>query len=207
MRWGKCVASAFLIFHSGIESGKTCLHFTLYSIGVRHGLVHPADGFVTLDQLTKKCAVLFLKGQDPVILIRNVFQLYYLENHGAAFGLLQGRRSVFICITVIILALIIYLYVRIPFKRKFRVLRILMVLIAAGAVGNFIDRVTQHYVVDFFYFEWINFPVFNVADIYVTCATILLVLVILFRFRDEDVGEILSSIRGKRKKESEPEEK
>ena len=61
--------------------------------------------------------------------------------------------------------------------------------------------------VDFFYFEWINFPVFNVADIYVTCATILLVLVILFRFRDEDVGEILSSIRGKRKKESEPEEK
>ena len=108
---------------------------------------------------------------------------------------------------MIILALIIYLYVRIPFKRKFRVLRILMVLIAAGAVGNFIDRVTQHYVVDFFYFEWINFPVFNVADIYVTCATILLVLVILFRFRDEDVGEILSSIRGKRKKESEPEEK
>ena len=42
--------------------------------------------FVTLDQLTKKCAVLFLKGQDPVILIRNVFQLYYLENHGAAFA-------------------------------------------------------------------------------------------------------------------------
>ena len=83
--------------------------------------------FVTLDQLTKKCAVLFLKGQDPVILIRNVFQLYYLENHGAAFGLLQGRRSVFICITVIILALIIYLYVRIPFKRKFRVLRILRI--------------------------------------------------------------------------------
>lgn len=156
---------------------------------------------VILDQLTKKWAVLFLKGQDPVILIKNVFQLYYLENHGAAFGILEGKSAVFICITMIILALIIYLYARIPFKRKYRILRIFMVLIAAGAVGNFIDRISQHYVVDFFYFNLINFPVFNVADIYVTCATILLIITILFCFRDEDVNELLCSIGLKKKNE------
>ena len=137
---------------------------------------------VMIDQLTKKWAVLFLKGQDPVILIKNVFQLYYLENHGAAFGILEGKSAVFICITLIVLALIVYFYVRIPFQRKYRILRIFIVLIAAGALGNFIDRITQHYVVDFFYFCLIDFPVFNVADIYVTCATVLLIVTILFRF-------------------------
>lgn len=156
---------------------------------------------VMLDQLTKKWAVLFLKGQDSVILIKNVFQLYYLENHGAAFGILQGRSVVFICITIIILAVIAFLYIRIPFKKKYRILRIFMVLIAAGALGNFIDRVTHHYVVDFFYFNLIDFPVFNVADIYVTCATILLIITILFRFKDEDASELLDSVRFRKKKQ------
>lgn len=156
---------------------------------------------VMIDQLTKKWAVLFLKGQDPVILIKNVFQLYYLENHGAAFGILEGKSAVFICITLIVLALIVYFYVRIPFQRKYRILRIFIVLIAAGALGNFIDRITQHYVVDFFYFCLIDFPVFNVADIYVTCATVLLIVTILFRFKDEDVNELLQSVGLKKKKQ------
>lgn len=149
---------------------------------------------ILLDQLTKKWAVFRLKGQSPIILIKNVFQLYYLENHGAAFGILQGKRAVFICITVVILAIIIYCYARLPFSRKYRILRIFMVLIAAGAVGNFIDRISRNYVVDFFFFNLINFPVFNVADIYVTCSTILLVITILFKFKDDDISEILKSI-------------
>lgn len=149
---------------------------------------------VLLDQLTKKWAVFRLKDQNPIILIKNVFQLYYLENHGAAFGILQGKQIIFICITVVILAVIIYFYARLPFHRKYRILRIFMVLIAAGAIGNFIDRIFLNYVVDFFYFNLINFPVFNVADIYVTCSTILLVLTILFKFKDDDIAEILKSI-------------
>lgn len=147
------------------------------------------------DQITKKQAVLRLKDQEPVILIKNVFQLYYLENHGAAFGILQGRQIVFVIITVIILAVIVYLYARFPFKRKYRLIRVFMVMISAGAIGNFIDRLTQNYVVDFFYFNLINFPVFNVADVYVTCATILLVLTVLFKLKEEDMAEILRGIR------------
>lgn len=156
---------------------------------------------VLLDQLTKKCAVLLLKGQEPVVILKNVFQLYYLENHGAAFGLFQGRSVVFICITIAILALIVYCYVRIPFQRKYRILRVLMVMIASGAVGNFIDRIVQQYVVDFFYFSLINFPVFNVADIYVTCATVLLIVTVLFRYREKDIDELLRCINPGRKKE------
>ncbi|MCD8333401.1 MAG: signal peptidase II [Clostridiales bacterium] len=156
-----------------------------------------------LDQITKKWAVLGLRGRDPVILIENVFELYYLENHGAAFGILQGQRNMFIVITVVILAVIVYMYARLPFTKKYRLIRVFLVLISAGAVGNFIDRVTQDYVVDFFYFVLIDFPVFNVADIYVTCSTVLLILVVLFKLREEDFTEILQSLgfQGKKKRD------
>lgn len=153
---------------------------------------------VLLDQITKKWAVIHLKNQNPLIIVKNVFQLYYLENHGAAFGILQGKRTVFLCVTIFILALIVYCYARIPFERKYRILRSFMVLIAAGAIGNLIDRISIHYVRDFFYFELINFPVFNVADIYVTCAAILLVITILFRYKEEDITELMESIGLKR---------
>ncbi len=153
---------------------------------------------ILFDRFTKQWAVIHLKDQDSIVLIRDVFRLYYLENHGAAFGILQGRQFVFFFITVVILAVIVFVYIRLPYNRKYRIIRVLIVMISAGAVGNFIDRVTQNYVVDFFYFELINFPVFNVADVYVTCATILLVLVVLFRYSDEDFTEILSSLRFKK---------
>lgn len=154
---------------------------------------------VILDQITKKLAVLHLKGQNPVVLVKNVFQLYYLENRGAAFGILQGQRSVFILITVIILAFIVYCYIKAPYERKFWRLRGVLILIAAGAIGNFIDRTIQGYVVDFFYFNLIDFPIFNVADIYVTCAAVCLVLLVLFGYKDEDWNELMQSLGLKKK--------
>ncbi len=149
---------------------------------------------VLLDQLTKQWAVIRLRGRNPITLIPNVFQLYYLENHGAAFGILQGRQSIFIIITIIVFAAILYVYARLPFIWKYRAIRVFLVLIAAGAVGNFIDRVSQNYVVDFFYFVLIDFPIFNVADIYVTCSTILLIIVLLFRFKEDDFTEMMQSL-------------
>ena len=73
-------------------------------------------------------------------------------------------------------------------------LRVLLVFIAAGAVGNFIDRAVQGYVVDFFYISAINFPIFNVADIYVTCAVILLIVAVLFYYKDDDWSEFKKSL-------------
>ncbi len=146
-----------------------------------------------LDQITKKMAVLHLKDQEPVVLIKNVFQLYYLENRGAAFGILQGKRAVFIVITIIILIVLAYCYFRTPYTRKYVRLRAIFVLIASGAVGNFIDRTAQGYVVDFFYFNLIDFPIFNVADIYVTCAAVFLVLLVLFVYKEQDWDELLKN--------------
>ena len=147
---------------------------------------------VLLDQATKLAAVSALKDGGPFVLIPGVFQLQYLENRGAAFGLLQNARIFFLAVTLIALAAVIYVLVRLPLKRRYIVLRFLMVLIAAGAVGNMIDRVFLGYVRDFLYFSLIDFPIFNVADIYVTCATILLILLLLFYYKEEDDFAFLS---------------
>ena len=71
-------------------------------------------------------------------------------------------------------------------------LKIAGILIYAGAIGNFIDRIRQSYVVDFFYFELIDFPVFNVADIYVTLSAIALIIVVLFYYKEEDFSLIFT---------------
>ena len=133
---------------------------------------------VWFDQFTKTLAVDHLKGQDPFILIKNVFQFEYLENHGAAFGILQNKQIFFFIIVLIISVFIIWFYLHVPMTKKLLPLRICAVFIFSGAIGNFIDRLKLGYVVDFFYFKLLDFPVFNVADIYVTVGTFILVFAI-----------------------------
>lgn len=146
---------------------------------------------VLFDQLTKRLAVAKLALYRPVPLVNGVLELLRIENQGAAFGIMQGRMSFFYIITFIVLAFLLYVLVRLPEDRKYTPLLICMSFIAAGAVGNLIDRVFRRSVVDFIYFKPIDFPVFNVADIYVTCATFFLMLLIL-RFYDERDFDFLS---------------
>ena len=152
---------------------------------------------IFLDQFTKYLAVQHLKDQMPVVLWKNVLELSYLENRGAAFGIFQGKRVIFLIITIIILLFLAYCFWRIPYTRKYATLRGVLVLIAAGAVGNFIDRMYNGYVVDFFYFKVINFPIFNVADIYVTCSAIFLAVLLIFCYKEEDLNQLLKSLKGK----------
>ena len=86
------------------------------------------------------------------------------------------------------LAVIAYVLLKAPNKKRYIPLHLLLIVIAAGAVGNMIDRLRLNYVVDFIYFSLINFPVFNVADIYVTLATAFLAIPVLFRYKEEDFG-------------------
>lgn len=146
---------------------------------------------IFLDQMTKHFAVIYLKGQTPVKLIDGVLEFNYLENRGAAFGMLQNQKFFFIFIAVVILAVIIYVLGKTPNQKKYTRLHIALVLIAAGAIGNMIDRLRFDYVVDFIYFSLINFPIFNVADIYVTCSAIYLVVLLLFVYKESDL-EFLS---------------
>lgn len=155
---------------------------------------------IALDQYTKYLAVVNLKDRPAIPVIEGVFELNYLENRGAAFGMLQNQKVFFIFIACIILVAIFYVLFKIPKDRKYIWLHILLVLIASGAVGNMIDRVRLEYVVDFLYFVLINFPIFNVADIYVSVACVLLAVVILFYYKEHDL-EFLS-IRQKKGREN-----
>ena len=145
---------------------------------------------VLLDQFTKYLAITKLKGEAPYILLKGVFQFEYQENRGAAFGLFQDQRIFFFISVAVICAVVIWFYVKVPMERRFLPLRICAVLIVAGAFGNCIDRVRLNYVVDFFYFKLIDFPIFNVADIYVTVSTFALVVLLFFYYKEEDFERI-----------------
>lgn len=140
---------------------------------------------VLLDQWTKVLAASSLKDHSAV-LIPGVLQLTYLENRGAAFSMLEGQQGFFYVITIVIVAAVLWFFSRLPSDRKYRKLRVTCAILTAGALGNFIDRLTLHYVRDFIYFILINFPIFNVADIYVTVSAIALVVFMLFAYKDDD---------------------
>ena len=147
---------------------------------------------VVIDQFTKVLALQNLKGQEPITIIPDVFQLLYVENRGAAFGILQNKQWVFLIITAIVLAALIWALPRMSRERHFLPLRLCLCFIGAGAVGNMIDRIFRGYVVDFFYFKLIDFPVFNVADIYVTTSAIVLIFLIVFLYNEEDFDRLFS---------------
>ena len=141
---------------------------------------------VALDQFSKYLAVIHLKGKENEVWIKNVFELQYVENDGAAFSSFSGKQGFLLVVTIIVLLLVIIEFVRIPDGKRYIALRINFLMIVAGALGNMIDRVRQGYVVDFFYFVPINFPRFNVADIYVTLAMPLLVILLFFVYKDHE---------------------
>ncbi|HIQ98731.1 MAG TPA: signal peptidase II [Candidatus Scybalocola faecavium] len=151
-----------------------------------------------LDQITKRLAVHFLMGKSPVVLWDGVFELQYVENRGAAFGIFQNQQIIFYILTLVIAALLLWFYSKIPEERKYLLLKIPVIVCFAGAIGNFIDRVAHGYVVDFFYFKLIDFPVFNVADIYITCSAVLFLILFFFKYKEDDF-KFLS-----RKKEAAP---
>lgn len=141
---------------------------------------------VVFDQWTKHLAVTYLKGQDSIVLIQGILELQYLENRGAAFGLLQNRQWLFYVMTVVMAAVIVWLYFKLPRIKKYLPCHLVGVVLLAGAFGNFIDRMCFQYVVDFIYFSLIDFPIFNVADIYVTVSVAVIFILVLFVYKDED---------------------
>lgn len=142
---------------------------------------------IAADQITKYYAVTILKDKQSLAIWENVFELHYLENRGAAFGMLQGQKVFFVLIAVIILAVIVYVLLKTPYQKMYTKLHISLIFIASGAIGNLIDRLRFDYVVDFLYFSLINFPVFNVADICVTASSIYLVFLLLFVYKESDL--------------------
>ena len=144
-----------------------------------------------LDQYTKHLAVSALKDQPSIPIIKNVFELSYVENRGAAFGMLQNRQWMFIILTAAVLIVLGWIFHKMPFEKRYIPARFCITGLTAGAVGKLIDRVSQGFVVDFFYFKLIDFPVFNVADIYVVVTIILLAVLLLFYYDEEELSQIM----------------
>lgn len=149
---------------------------------------------IVLDQYTKYLAVKYLKDQPNIVFWKDVFELQYLENRGAAFGIMQGQKLFFVIFTSIAMIGIVWFFLnKIPEERKYRFLDIICVLLFAGGIGNLIDRIRLNYVIDFLYFSFIDFPIFNVADIYVTIAAFAMFILGLFYYKDEDYDLIFPS--------------
>lgn len=163
------------------------------------GVVVSIGFMVFLDLFTKMLAVDNLKFGEPVNLIDGLLGLTYLENKGMAWGMLSGQRVIFIIITVIVLGLLCYAFARIPKEKRYLPLLVDLCILTAGAVGNLVDRIVLGYVRDFIEFKFINFPIFNVADIFATVSTVLLFILVLFVYTKDDDFTFL---RLKSKKES-----
>lgn len=140
---------------------------------------------VILDQVTKFMAVKHLKTSAPYIILDNFFQFNYVENYGAAFGILQNKKIFFIIMTMAVIIGISFFIIKNYYQMNI-VLRIGLSMLLGGAIGNFIDRIRLGYVVDFISFRLINrydFPVFNIADIFIVVGTgLILILVLLDKY-------------------------
>ena len=142
---------------------------------------------ILLDQGTKLWALASLKPSHNVTLVDGFMDLEFVENTGVAMGMLDGQRGLILITTVIITIGLIWFYITMPKKKEYFPLRVSLVLILSGAIGNIIDRLFRGYVVDFFKFTFVKWYVFNVADIYVVTGVILLALMIIFVVKDEDL--------------------
>ena len=166
---------------------------------------------VAIDQLTKYLAVINLKQSSTgvFVLIPGVFELRYLENQSAAFGVdllsiiqnifhftywsenplafLRAKMIFFSVITIAVVILLCVWYRKIPVSKRFRLLNVVVILFIAGALGNLIDRIVNNYVVDFFYISLIDFPIFNVADCYVVVSAVVLAILIGFVYQESDL--------------------
>ncbi len=140
---------------------------------------------IVLDQVVKYWALTSLQAQHTIPLIENVFHLTYVENRGAAFSLLAqfDSRWIFVALSVII-TIVIFIVLRIDYIQT-ALGRWSLVLVAAGALGNAIDRVIHGFVVDLFDFRLIHFPVFNVADIFICVGGVLFVIYFMFQHKDK----------------------
>lgn len=156
-------------------------------------------GIIALDQWTKILTLKYVKDTLGFYIIDKVLRIFFVKNQGMAWGALQNKQVLFIVITPIVVAAIIYIYYKIPFEKKYILMRISLLFLTGGAIGNLIDRLGffradcepfHGYVVDMIYVEIINFPVFNVADSFITVGFAMLIVLIMFVYKEKDFDMI-----------------
>ena len=132
---------------------------------------------IALDQLVKNYVVQQIPLGEVHSWIPNFVSLTYLQNRGAAFSILQDQQFLFAIITLVVMVGAIW-YLHQHMEDSFWMV-LGLTLIIAGGFGNFIDRISQGFVVDMFHLDFINFAIFNVADSYLTVGVIILLIAML----------------------------
>lgn len=148
---------------------------------------------IFLDQYSKYLVVAHIKPIDTYPIIPNVFHLTYAENTGAAFSFFSNMQIFLIIMTLVFIGVLIYFLIKIPNIKENRVINVSLAFIIGGAAGNLLDRLRLNFVVDFLDFRMIKFAIFNFADMFVVCGSIILVLALFNNknfLENNDFGEI-----------------
>ncbi len=137
--------------------------------------------FIGLDQWTKYLTVKHIPLGETKEALSPIFSFTYVKNTGAAWSILQGRTFFFFVTTLIAVGFVLYFLIRYGKKNYFFGFSLALVL--AGALGNFIDRMRLKFVVDMIQLDFIDFPIFNVADM---CLVIGVALIFIFILKTDD---------------------
>ena len=132
--------------------------------------------FLIVDQITKILVVNSLVPGENIEIIKNIFNIIYTNNTGAAFSILLGKRIFLIVVAVLIIGVLLYYIKRNKIEKKIDIIALSFVI--GGSLGNLIDRIVRGYVIDFISIKIgnYNFPIFNVADILIVIGVFLLLL-------------------------------
>lgn len=141
---------------------------------------------IVIDRITKYLALAHCK-KENYMLIQDTLEITYLENYGGILGTLNNQRFFFIFISAIFICLILFFLFALPNQKKFTFLNIWLIFIMSGSIGNLLDRIIYGFVVDFIYFSSLNFPVFNLSDIWVSFGMIGTLIVLVFQLKEKDL--------------------
>lgn len=142
-----------------------------------------AVGLVIFDQLIKFLSVLFLQPIGRIEILPNIFNLEYIQNTGAAWGMFDQFTWVLTIISAVAVIVMIYLFKKDYIKNKFG--KFALMLVISGAVGNLIDRAFLGYVIDMFSVDFLNF-ICNIADIYITIGGAMICYYIIFMHEESE---------------------
>lgn len=139
---------------------------------------------IMLDQIVKNWIVTSLDLHQSMPGVTHLFDFYHIRNEGASWGMLAGQRWLFILLTLAVVVYIIHLLIK--HQRERKLFYVAYGLLLGGAVGNLIDRIRLGYVIDMFHLQFMEFPIFNVADVALTLGVVCL-LGVLFLEKEKEV--------------------
>ncbi len=152
---------------------------------------------VVLDQISKYFAAELLQGGATHTFIHGVLSFHYHENRGAAWGMLEDHRWVFMSVSIVAIVLIFVFFFLTRKEKRSPLIVVSLSFFAGGGIGNMIDRIFLGYVIDFLRFDFVDFPIFNIADSFITVGACIMILYIVL----ETIREYKAKLAERKKRD------